>query len=99
MQYKIGFGNSVVLVLTLCLCIAPPLQGAVSKEPPSASQVLNANHISVCDNFAHRFAICSTCIVMFVLVVGILVLIFYGKLRPHDIGSWKGGTGLAAVLV
>jgi Ca2+/Na+ antiporter len=36
---------------------------------------------------------------MFVLVVGILLLIFFGKLHPKDIGSWKGDTGLGAVLL
>jgi hypothetical protein len=35
---------------------------------------------------------------MFVLVIGILVLLFLGKLRPQDIGNWKTGAGLAGLL-
>jgi hypothetical protein len=99
MLYKNHFGILAVLVLTMCLCLPVPVQGIASKVPPSISHVPNADQIALCDNFAHRFAICSSCVVMFVLVVGILLLIYFGKLHPKDIGSWKSGAGLAAVLV
>ena len=85
-----------VLILVLCMCSS--LQGLALKELPSMS-VPNVSEAVDCNNFAHRLTICSSCACMLLLVVGVLLLIFAGKLRPQDLGNWKAGSGMAVIFI
>jgi len=84
----------IAVVLLTSLGLTSSLHAVVVvKSVPNITQTVN------CDNFAHRLTICVTCFCMVLVIIGVLVLLFVGKLRPQDIGNWKAGTGLAAVFV
>jgi hypothetical protein len=98
MTYKNSFCFSLVVVLVFSVCVPASLHGVIVKPVPNMS-VPNVSQTVDCGNFAHRLTICFTCICMFLVIVGVLVLLFTGKLRPQDIGNWKAGTGMAVIFL